>query len=83
MPDGTTQAPGGWNRFAIEVADLEAIVNQLRAAAVHLRNDIATEVGGKQSRRCQKRNSATSSRSHRWSPQIRPSSQRNRQAPPS
>ena len=31
MPDGTTQKPGGWNRFAIEVADLEAIVERLRA----------------------------------------------------
>src|SRR5262245_3773646 len=48
MPDGTRQAPGGWNRFAIEVADLEAIVTQLRAAGVHFRNDIVTGVGGKQ-----------------------------------
>jgi catechol 2,3-dioxygenase-like lactoylglutathione lyase family enzyme len=48
MPDGTRQAPGGWNRFAIEVADLEAVVEQLRAAGVHLRNDVVTGVGGKQ-----------------------------------
>ena len=48
MPDGRSQAPGGWNRFAIEVSDLEAIVTQLRAADVHFRNDIVTGVGGKQ-----------------------------------
>lgn len=48
MPDGTRQAPGGWNRFTIEVADLEALVGQLRAAGVHLRNDVVAGVGGKQ-----------------------------------
>jgi catechol 2,3-dioxygenase-like lactoylglutathione lyase family enzyme len=48
MPDGTRQVPGGWNRFAIEVADLDAIVQQLRAAGVHFRNEIVTGVGGKQ-----------------------------------
>ena len=48
MPDGTTQTPGGWNRFAIEVADLEAMVQQLRTADVHFRNDIVIGVGGNQ-----------------------------------
>lgn len=48
MPDGTRQAPGGWNRFAVEVADLEALVRELRAAGVRFRNDIVTGVGGKQ-----------------------------------
>jgi catechol 2,3-dioxygenase-like lactoylglutathione lyase family enzyme len=48
MPDGTTQTPGGWNRFAIEVADLEAMVRELRASHVRFRNDIVTGVGGKQ-----------------------------------
>src|SRR5262245_48185896 len=48
MPDGTRQTPGGWNRFAIEVADLEALVRELRAADVHFRNDVVTGVGGKQ-----------------------------------
>src|SRR5206468_2625759 len=32
MPDGRQPVPGGWNRFVIEVDDLEAIVEQLRAA---------------------------------------------------
>lgn len=48
MPDGTRQAPGGWNRFAVEVADLEGTVQELRAAGVRFRNDIVTGVGGKQ-----------------------------------
>ncbi|HEY4219004.1 MAG TPA: VOC family protein [Gemmatimonadaceae bacterium] len=48
MPDGTQPAPGGWNRFAIEVSDLGAMVDQLRAAGAHFRNDIVTGVGGKQ-----------------------------------
>lgn len=48
MPDGTRQAPGGWNRFMIEVADLEETVQRLRQDGVHFRNDIVTGVGGKQ-----------------------------------
>jgi catechol 2,3-dioxygenase-like lactoylglutathione lyase family enzyme len=48
MPDGTRQTPGGWNRFAIEVTDLEAMVRELAAAHVHFRNDVVTGVGGKQ-----------------------------------
>lgn len=48
MPDGTLPTPGGWNRFSIEVTNLEATVERLRAADVHFRNDIVTGVGGKQ-----------------------------------
>jgi len=48
MPDGTKPAPGGWNRFAIEVADLEAAAEALRKAGAHFRNDVVTGVGGKQ-----------------------------------
>jgi catechol 2,3-dioxygenase-like lactoylglutathione lyase family enzyme len=48
MPDGSLPQPGGWNRFAIELADLEATVEQLRQAGTHFRNDIITGVGGKQ-----------------------------------
>lgn len=48
MPDGAVPQPGGWNRFAIEVDDLQAVVARLRAAAVHFRNDIVTGVGGRQ-----------------------------------
>ena len=48
MPDGTRPEPGGWNRFSLEVADLAAVVEELRKAGVHFRNDIVTGVGGKQ-----------------------------------
>lgn len=48
MPDGTQQAPGGWNRFAIEVTDLAAMVERLRKAGAHFRNDLVVGVGGKQ-----------------------------------
>ena len=48
MPDGTPPSPGGWNRFSLEVSDLEAIVDSLRRAGVRFRNDIVTGVGGRQ-----------------------------------
>ncbi len=48
MPDGTQQEPGGWNRFAIEVNDLAAMVDTLHQAGVRFRNSIVTGVGGKQ-----------------------------------
>ena len=48
LPDGTRPEPGGWNRFAVEVADLAATVERLRAAGAHFRSDIITGVGGKQ-----------------------------------
>ena len=48
MPDGTLPAPGGWNRFSIEVPDLAGIADRLRGAGVHFRNDLITGVGGKQ-----------------------------------
>ena len=48
MPDGRQQAPGGWNRFAIEVDDLEGMVAQLRKSGATFRNDIVTGVGGRQ-----------------------------------
>jgi len=48
MPDGTLPHPGGWNRFAIEVADLAATVDSLRGGGATFRNEIVTGVGGKQ-----------------------------------
>jgi catechol 2,3-dioxygenase-like lactoylglutathione lyase family enzyme len=48
MPDGTSPAPGGWNRFMVEVEDLETTVAALRDAGVRFRNDIVIGVGGKQ-----------------------------------
>jgi catechol 2,3-dioxygenase-like lactoylglutathione lyase family enzyme len=48
MPDGTLPQPGGWNRFAIEVTDLDGAVGKLRAQSVRFRSDIVTGTGGRQ-----------------------------------
>ena len=48
MADGTMPAPGGWNRFSIEVTDLETLVGKLRESGVRFRNDIVTGPGGSQ-----------------------------------
>lgn len=48
MPDGTLPQPGGWNRFALEIDDLDATAEALGAAGVRFRNDIVEGVGGKQ-----------------------------------
>jgi catechol 2,3-dioxygenase-like lactoylglutathione lyase family enzyme len=48
MPDGSVPAPGGWNRFTLEVTDLEGVVDRLRAAGARFRNDIVTGMGGRQ-----------------------------------
>jgi catechol 2,3-dioxygenase-like lactoylglutathione lyase family enzyme len=48
MPDGTVPEPGGWNRFQLEVEDLEATVAQLREHGTRFRNEIVEGVGGKQ-----------------------------------
>jgi catechol 2,3-dioxygenase-like lactoylglutathione lyase family enzyme len=48
MPDGRVPAPGGWNRIQIEVDDLPAVVERLRADGVAFRNDVVTGRGGRQ-----------------------------------
>lgn len=48
LPDGRQQAPGGWNRFALEVDDLAARVTELKAAGLRFRNEIESGPGGKQ-----------------------------------
>jgi catechol 2,3-dioxygenase-like lactoylglutathione lyase family enzyme len=48
MPDGTAPQPGGWNRFQLEVDDLESTVARLREHGARFRNEIITGVGGKQ-----------------------------------
>jgi catechol 2,3-dioxygenase-like lactoylglutathione lyase family enzyme len=48
MPDGTLPAPGGWNRFQLEVSDLAAIVENLRTQGARFRSDIIAGVGGNQ-----------------------------------
>ena len=49
LPDGRTQAAGGWNRVHIEVEDLQAEVERLRAAGVRFRMpEIISGPGGAQ-----------------------------------
>jgi catechol 2,3-dioxygenase-like lactoylglutathione lyase family enzyme len=49
LADGRRQQPGGWNRIHLQVPDLEAEVERLRAAGVPFRtNDIVSGPGGAQ-----------------------------------
>ena len=48
MPDGRPQAPGGWNRIQLVVADLAAEHARLRAAGLRFRNEVTTGPGGAQ-----------------------------------
>jgi catechol 2,3-dioxygenase-like lactoylglutathione lyase family enzyme len=48
MPDGTLPEPGGWNRFQLEVGDIDATVEELRGQGARFRSDIIIGVGGKQ-----------------------------------
>ncbi len=48
MPDGSLPQPGGWNRFSIEVPNLDATVEALQSSGARFRNDVVTGVGGKQ-----------------------------------
>jgi len=48
MPDGSKQVPGGWNRFGLQVDNLDAMVAELKQAGVSFRNEVVTGVGAKQ-----------------------------------
>ena len=48
LPDGSVPEPGGWNRFQIEVEDLDAQVKTLRDAGVRFRSEVIEGVGGRQ-----------------------------------
>jgi catechol 2,3-dioxygenase-like lactoylglutathione lyase family enzyme len=48
LADGRVPQPGGWNRFQLEVEDLDAEVERLRAAGVTFRSDVIRGVGGDQ-----------------------------------
>jgi catechol 2,3-dioxygenase-like lactoylglutathione lyase family enzyme len=48
MPDGSKPVPGGWNRFVLEVEDIEDMVAKVRAAGARFKNDIVKGPGGSQ-----------------------------------
>ena len=48
MPDGTKPMPGGWNRFQLQVENIEAAVEVLKSQGAKFRNEIVKGVGGKQ-----------------------------------
>jgi catechol 2,3-dioxygenase-like lactoylglutathione lyase family enzyme len=48
LADGRTPQPGGWNRFTLQVDDLEAEISRLRAAGVTLRSELIEGIGGRQ-----------------------------------
>ncbi len=48
MADGSVPEPGGWNRFQLQVEDLDAVVGRLRAAGVRFRSGIIEGTGVRQ-----------------------------------
>src|SRR3954451_21074271 len=48
LADGSTPAPGGWNRFQIEVHGIEAEVERLKVAGASFRSEILRGIGGDQ-----------------------------------
>jgi catechol 2,3-dioxygenase-like lactoylglutathione lyase family enzyme len=48
LSDGSKPEPGGWNRFQLQVDDLDGTVDGLRRAGVEFRGDVITGRGGRQ-----------------------------------
>jgi catechol 2,3-dioxygenase-like lactoylglutathione lyase family enzyme len=48
LADGSVPEPGGWNRFQLQVDDLDATIDDLKAAGVGFRSEVVTGRGGKQ-----------------------------------
>ena len=48
MPNGQQQQAGGWNRVVLRVSDLPTLVDVLRDAGMHFRNEMESGPGGKQ-----------------------------------
>jgi catechol 2,3-dioxygenase-like lactoylglutathione lyase family enzyme len=48
MPDGSVPQAGGWNRFVIEVENIEILVSTMKTEGIAFRNEIITGPGGKQ-----------------------------------
>jgi catechol 2,3-dioxygenase-like lactoylglutathione lyase family enzyme len=48
MPGGRRPEPGGWNRIQLEVEDLPARIEELRAGGASFRNELVEGRGGRQ-----------------------------------
>jgi catechol 2,3-dioxygenase-like lactoylglutathione lyase family enzyme len=48
LADGSRPEPGGWNRFQLEVDDLDQVVAGVRKAGAELRGEVITGRGGRQ-----------------------------------
>ena len=48
MPDGRTLAPGGWNRFVLEVTESAAFFVALQERVAVFRNEVLDGPGGRQ-----------------------------------
>ena len=48
LSDGRRPEPGGWNRISLEVSDVDAEFERLRAAGARFRGDVIRGVGGDQ-----------------------------------
>jgi catechol 2,3-dioxygenase-like lactoylglutathione lyase family enzyme len=48
MPDGAKPSPGGWNRFQLEVQNIESVIEELRSKHGKFRNELVTANAGKQ-----------------------------------
>lgn len=48
LADGSRPEPGGWNRFQLQVDDLDAVVEDMRKVGADLRIDVIDGRGGRQ-----------------------------------
>ena len=48
MPDGAAPTPGGWNRFQLQVQDIEAVIDHLKSKHAGFRNQLVTAPAGRQ-----------------------------------
>jgi glyoxylase I family protein len=48
LPDGRRQEPGGWNRIVLRVADLPAVIAELKRGGLRFRNEMEEGPGGRQ-----------------------------------
>jgi len=48
MPDGTKPSPGGWNRFHLEVDNLESTIDDLKRKNGKFRSNVMTAPAGRQ-----------------------------------